>query len=70
MIHQHWSVENLNHRKRDATYWRENKAPKRNTLLTVIPFEEFDALNDAFDCYRDQREKSVKIITTASPHQE
>ncbi|MEY4243869.1 MAG: hypothetical protein RLZZ245_1454 [Verrucomicrobiota bacterium] len=69
MIHQHWSVENLNHWKRNATYRRENKAPKRNTRLTVIPFEEFDSLNDAFNCSRDQRQKSVEIITTASPHQ-
>ncbi|MFN9662376.1 MAG: ISAs1 family transposase, partial [Akkermansiaceae bacterium] len=52
MIREHWSVENLNHWKRDATYWREDKAPKRNArgaknlalirnaLLAVIPFEE------------------------------
>jgi len=79
MIREHWSVENLNHWKRDATYWREDKAPKRNArgaknlalirnaLLAVIPFEEFESLNDAFDYYRDHREKSVKLITTARP---
>ncbi|MFN9662355.1 MAG: hypothetical protein ACK57I_02345, partial [Akkermansiaceae bacterium] len=67
---------------RDATYWREDKAPKRNArgaknlalirnaLLAVIPFEEFESLNDAFDYYRDNREKSVKLITTARPVQE
>ena len=33
-------------------------------------FEEFESLNDAFDYYRDHREKSVKIITTARPVQE
>lgn len=78
----HWSVENLNHWKRDASYWREDRAPKRNpkgaknlallrnALLAVIPFEEFDSLNDAFDYYRDHREKSVKIITTARPCQD
>ncbi|MFN5833409.1 MAG: hypothetical protein ACK459_06705, partial [Akkermansiaceae bacterium] len=72
----------LNHWKRDATYWREDKAPKRNArgaknlalirnaLLAVIPFEEFESLNDAFDYYRDNREKSVKLITTARPVQE
>ena len=82
MIREHWSVENLNHWKRDATYWREDRAPKRNArgaknlalmrnaLLAVIPFEAFDSLNDAFDYYRDHREKSVKLITTARPVQE
>ncbi|MFN9664486.1 MAG: hypothetical protein ACK57I_13295, partial [Akkermansiaceae bacterium] len=72
----------LNHWKRDATYWREDKAPKRNArgaknlalirnaLLAVIPFEEFESLNYAFDYYRDNREKSVKLITTARPVQE
>lgn len=82
LIREHWSVENLNHWKRDASYWREDKAPKRNpkgaknlalirnALLAVIPFEKFDSLNDAFDHYRDHREKSVKLITTASPRQD
>jgi hypothetical protein len=77
LICGHWSAENLNHWKRDATYWREDRGPKRNpkgaknlallrnALLAVIPFEEFDSLNDAFDYYRDHREKSVKLIKTA-----
>lgn len=82
MIREHWSVENLNHWKRDATLWREDRAPKRNpkgaknlalirnALLAVIPFEEFESLNDAFEYYRDHREKSVKLIKTAAPIQE
>lgn len=82
MIREHWSVENLNHWKRDASYWMEDRAPKRNprgaknlalirnALLAVIPFEEFESINDAFDHYRDHREKSVKIITTARPCQD
>lgn len=82
MIREHWSVENLNHWKRDATYWREDKAPKRNpkgarnlalirnALLAVIPFEQFESLNDAFDHYRDHREKSLKLIQTAAPCQD
>lgn len=24
---EHWSVEDLNHSKRDASYWREDQAP-------------------------------------------
>jgi hypothetical protein len=82
IIREHWSVENLNHWKRDATYWREDRAPKRNprgaknlallrnALLTVIPFEVFDSINDAFDYYRDNRGESLKIIKTASPYPE
>lgn len=82
MIRGHWSVENLNHWKRDATYWREDRAPKRNArgaknlalirnaLLAVIPFEQFDSLNDAFDYYRDNRAKSLKLIKTAPPFPE
>ncbi|MFT6241195.1 MAG: hypothetical protein ACJAQT_005114, partial [Akkermansiaceae bacterium] len=34
------------------------------------PFEEFESLNDAFEYYRDHREKSVKLIKTAAPIQE
>ena len=82
MARDHWSVENLNHWKRDATYWREDRGPKRNpkgaknlallrnALLAVIPFEEFDSLNDAFDYYRDHRDKSLKLIKTAPPCQD
>ena len=82
IVRGHWSVENLNHWKRDATYWREDRAPKRNpkgaknlallrnALLAVIPFEEFDSLNDAFDYYRDNRPKSLKLIKTAPPFPE
>lgn len=81
IVRGHWSVENLNHWKRDATYWREDRAPKRNpkgaknlallrnALLAVIPFERFDSLNDAFDHYRDNRAKSMQLIKTASPCQ-
>jgi hypothetical protein len=43
---------------------------EENALLAVIPFEEFDSLNDAFDHYRDHRDKSLKIIKTAPPCQD
>ncbi|MCH7228157.1 hypothetical protein MLD59_18595, partial [Verrucomicrobiaceae bacterium E54] len=81
MIRDHWSVENLNHWKRDATCWREDRAPKRNprgarnlalmrnALLAVIPFEDFESLNDAFDHHRDHRQKSVNTINMAQPIQ-
>gem|GEM_PF-2788848 len=41
-----------------------------NTLLAVIPFEEFDSLNDAFDYYRDHRGKSLKFIKAVPPFPE
>ena len=47
----------------------KNLALIRNALLAIIPFEEFDSLNDAFDYYRDHREKSVRLIKTAPPCQ-
>lgn len=82
IIRGHWSVENLNHWKRDATYWREDRAPKRNpkgaknlallrnALLAVIPFESFDSLNDAFDYYRVNCYKALKIVKNAPPYPE
>ena len=82
IIREHWSVENLNHWKRDATYWREDRAPKRNprgaknlallrnALLAIIPFESFGSLNDAFDYYRENQGKSLKIIKGAPPYPE
>lgn len=81
MIREHWSGENLDHWKRDSSDWREDRGLKRNSrgaknlalirnaLLAVIPFEKFGSLDDAFDSYRDHRDKSVKLITTASPIQ-
>ncbi len=78
LIRGHWTVEILNHWKRDASDWRENRAPKRNrrgaknlallcnALLAAIPFEKFSSLNEAFDHYRDHREESLKIIKIAS----
>ncbi|MFN5869409.1 MAG: hypothetical protein ACK46A_08815, partial [Akkermansiaceae bacterium] len=41
-----------------------------NARRAVIPFEEFEARNDACYYYRDNREKSVNLITTARPVQE
>ncbi len=78
----HWSVENLNHWKRDASYWREDRSPKRNAqgarnlgllrnaLLAIIPFEKFSSLNAAFEYYRDHRGESLKLMKTASPYPE
>jgi len=68
IIREHWSVENLNHWKRDATYWREDRAPKRNPKGAKNL--AFNSLNDAFDYYREEQGESLKIIKTASPYPE
>ena len=79
MIREHWSVENQNHWKRDATTWREDRSPKRNArgaknlallrnaLLAVIPFEDFHSLNDAFETYLKKTHKAVSLILFAQP---
>jgi predicted transposase YbfD/YdcC len=64
---EHWSVENKNHWRRDATVWREDRSARRKpkgaknlallrgALLALIPSDQFDSLNAAFDYYRDHR---------------
>jgi predicted transposase YbfD/YdcC len=59
----HWSVENRNHHKRDASAWQEdrhrhrkpnaalNLALTRNVLLAMIPCEEGQPLAEFFEHY-------------------
>ena len=82
IIRNHWSVENLNHWKRDSSMWREdrsawrcakgakNLALLRNAALALLPFEQHSSLNTAFDHYRDYRGKSLKLIKSALPFPE
>ena len=82
IIREHWSVENLNHWKRDASYWQEDRTAKRdpqgarnlgllrNALIAIIPFQELGGLNAAFDYYHDHRGKSLNLIKSASPYPE
>lgn len=82
IIREHWSVENLNHWKRDSSMWREdrsslrsatgakNLALLRNAALAILPFELHGSLNAAFDHYRDYRGKSIKLIKTSLPFPE
>jgi len=82
LIRGHWSVENRNHWKRDASFWREDRAPKRaargaknlallrSALLALIPFEPFDSLNAAFDHYRDHRGQALRLVQNARPFPE
>ena len=82
IIRQHWSIENLNHWKRDSSMWREdrsslrcakgakNLALLRNAALAILPFEQHGSLNAAFDHYRDYRGKSLMLIKTSLPFPE
>jgi len=76
----HWSVENKNHWRRDATRWREDRSvrrkPKgaknlallRGAILALIPPEKFTSLNAAFDHYIEHRAEAVRLFTQTQPH--
>ena len=78
---KHWSVENKNHWRRDATRWREDRSvrrkPKgaknlallRGAILALIPLEDFSSLNTAFDHYINHRTEAIGLIVKATPHQ-
>jgi hypothetical protein len=78
---EHWSVENKNHWRRDATLWREDRSvrrkPKgaknlallRGAILALIPPEKFSSLNAAFDHYHDHRAEAIRLLTQSAPLQ-
>lgn len=75
-------MENLNHWKRDASFWREDRSPwrsargaknlalLRNAVLALLPFEQHDSLNAAFDHNRDYRTQSLRLLKNAAPFPE
>lgn len=76
---EHWSVENKNHWRRDATRWREDRSvrrkPKgaknlallRGAILALIPQEKFSSLNAAFDHYIAHRAEVLQLLTQTAP---
>ena len=82
IIRGHWSVENLNHWKRDSCFWREDRSPLRsargaknlallrNAALAILPFEQHSSLNAALDYYRDYRGQSLRLLKNAPPFTE
>lgn len=78
---EHWSVENKNHWRRDATRWREDRSvrrkPKgaknlallRGAILALIPQEKFSSLNAAFDHYIEHRAEALHLLTQTAPLQ-
>lgn len=76
---QHWSVENRNHYKRDASPWQEdrhrhrkpnaalNLALTRNVLLAIIPFEPGQPLAHFFEHYHRHPCRALRLILNSSP---
>ena len=80
-VRGHWSVENLNHYKRDTCLWREddhrhrrvniaqNLALTRNALLAIIPFGPDERLSGWFEIYQRKPAMALQLIFHASPVQ-
>ncbi len=80
-VRGHWSVENLNHYKRDTSLWREddhrhrrvniaqNLALTRNALLAIIPFNADEPLSGWFEIYQRKPAKAIQLILHAAPIQ-
>lgn len=80
-VRGHWSVENLNHYKRDTCLWREddhrhrrvhiaqNLALTRNALLAIIPFGADGPLSSWFETYQRKPAKAIQLILHAAPVQ-
>ena len=78
-VRQHWSVENRNHHKRDASAWQEdrhrhrkpnaalNLALTRNVLLALIPFNEGQPLAHFFELYHRHPHHALRLILNARP---
>ena len=78
-VRLHWSVENRNHYKRDASPWQEdrhrhrkpnaalNLALTRNVLLALIPFEQGQPLAHFFELYHRHPHHALRLILKASP---
>jgi predicted transposase YbfD/YdcC len=75
----HWSIENRNHHKRDASAWQEdrhrhrrpkaalNLALTRNALLAIIPFEQGEPLAHFFELYHRHPAKALNLLLHSRP---
>lgn len=78
-VRGHWSIENRNHYKRDASAWQEdrhrhrrskaaqNLALTRNALLAIIPFEPGQPLAHFFELYHRHPAKALQLILHSRP---
>ena len=75
----HWSIENRNHHKRDASAWQEdrhrhrrphaamNLALTRNALLALIPFQQGEPLAHFFELYHRHPAIALNLILHSRP---
>lgn len=80
-VRGHWSVENLNHYKRDTCLWREddhrhrriniaqNLALTRNALLAIVPYGADESLSSWFEIYQRKPATAIQLIFHAAPVQ-
>ncbi|MFM8716208.1 MAG: hypothetical protein ACKOF3_05400 [Spartobacteria bacterium] len=78
-VRGHWSIENRNHHKRDASAWQEdrhrhrrpnaalNLALTRNALLAIISFKEGEPLASFFEFYHRRHGEAFNLILNARP---
>ena len=78
-VRGHWSVENRNHHKCDASVWQEdrhrfrrvnvaqNLALTRNALLAIIPFDEKRNLPSPIADYQNNKQLAINLILHARP---
>jgi hypothetical protein len=78
-IRGHWSIENLNHYKRDTSLWREddhrqrrvpiaqNLALTRNARLAVTSFTTDQPLASCFERYQRSPAQAIQLILYARP---
>ena len=78
-VRTHWSVENRNHYKRDASAWQEdrhrhrkpnaalNLALTRNVLLALIPCEAGQPLARYFERYHRHPAQALHLLLKAPP---
>jgi hypothetical protein len=78
-VRRHWSVENKNHWRKDATAWREdhgarrkprgakNLALLRNAILAIIEPQLHGSLNQTFIHYDKHSAEAIRLILNAAP---
>lgn len=78
-VRGHWSVENLNHYKRDTCLWQEddhrhrrvniaqNLALTRNALLAIMPFGPDQPLSSCFEVYQRHPAMAIHLILHSAP---
>lgn len=76
----HWSVENKNHWRKDATHWREDRSPRRNpkgaknlallrnVLLALIDLDPHSSINQTFIHYTSHRAEALRLLTKTIPN--